>query len=70
MKLPVLPSICVYFKRPQVKEMRDYCGYRKCKIKTMLPSCLVTTMHYAIVLSVLTTINPGDMRPWDILRKV
>ena len=33
--------------------------------------CLVTIMRYAIVLSAFfTTINPGDMGPLDILRKV
>ena len=26
-------NVCVLKKRPQVKEMRDYSGYRKCKIK-------------------------------------
>ena len=28
-------NLCVLKKRPQVKEMTDYSGYRKCKIKTI-----------------------------------
>ena len=28
-------NLCLLKKRPQVKEMRDYSGYRKCKIKTI-----------------------------------
>ena len=28
-------NLCVLQKRPQVKEMRDYSGYRKCKFKAI-----------------------------------
>ena len=28
-------NLCVLQKRPQVKEMRGYSGYRKCKVKTI-----------------------------------
>ena len=49
-------NLCVLQERPQVKEMRDYRCYRKCKIKTNK--------------RVNPTINPGDMGLFDIRRKV
>ena len=69
--LPILPSTRVYLKkRLQGKEMRDCSGYRKCKIKL---SKVLSNYNNALCdksKRFFTTINPGDMGPLDILRKV
>ena len=60
---------CALQKRPQVKEMRDYSGYRKCKIKTIK---VLSSYNNALCDSsklCFTTINPGDMGTLDILHK-
>ena len=56
-------------KRHQVKEMRDYNGYRNAKLKLLK---VLSSYNNALCDSskLFSTINPGDMGPLDILRKL
>ena len=55
---------------PQVKEMRDYSGYKRAKIKLLKVLSSYTNALCDSTKLFITTINPGDVGPLDVLRKV
>ena len=61
---------CVFRKRPQVKEMRNYSCYRKCKIKTIKNMSSYNNALCDSSKLFFTIINSGDMGLLDILREV